>query len=90
MVVTVAIREKGVSGIFSQLNLKDLEQSLGTGRLSGTVKGNSKGQATLLVSQQQELIELHSCALPWMPAGCSFCFSLTLLIFLVLFPLTIV
>lgn len=31
--VNVGIREKGVSGLFLQPNLKDLEHSLGTGRL---------------------------------------------------------
>lgn len=52
--LTVAISEKGVSGVFSQLNFKDLEDSLGLERLSRIVKDNSEGQATLLVSQQQE------------------------------------
>lgn len=55
VMVTVGIRDKGVSGIFLQLNLKDLEHSLGARRLSGIVIGNSRGQGTLLVTQQQEL-----------------------------------
>ena len=72
--VTAVKRETGVSGTFLKLNLKDLEYSLGTGRLSGIVRGSSWWQMTPLVPQQQELIKLHSCPLPWMPVAYLFFF----------------
>ena len=72
--VTAVKRETGVSGTFLTLNLKDLEYSLGTGRLSGIVGGSSWWQMTLLVPRQQELIKLHSCPLPWMPVAYLFFF----------------
>lgn len=88
VMVTAVKRETGVSGTFLQLNLKDLEHSLGTGRLSGIVRGSSWWQVTLLVPWEQELTELHSTPLPWMWGGYSFCFNSPLLIFLLLLPLT--
>ena len=91
--VTAVKRQTGVSGTFLKLNLKDLEYSLGTGRLSGIVRGSSWWQMTPLVPQQQELIKLHSCPLPWMPVAYLFFFffffSLPLLIFLLLLLLTV-
>ena len=89
VMVTAVKRETGVSGTFLQLNLKDLEHSLGTGRLSGIVKRQllMTGDTVSSLAAGINWASFYPFAMDvrWL----LFFFNFPLLIFLLLLPLTV-